>query len=670
MDSFLAKFFPCLAINGRSLFLYGAFFLIFNLYLWQVFPDIYWFDSGEFAFHSFYLGIPHPTGYPTYIQLLKLFSLFPVGSPYFLINFASAFFGFLALIFLYRIVFALTRETFPALSAVTIFAFSATFLSKVQVAEVYTLQVLITLWVIYLFFDWMDTGDRRKMLMVSFLLGLGFSNHMITLFLLIAAGAFYLILNRDIKGSVKTVFLCAPFFFVPLLSYVFIYVRSDLPAPMNFTKNFEVNLKTFDGWYWLLTGKLHRAEMLPADFFAYIKEAGFFAYLLCRDFLILPALLGIMGMTSQFIADRRKFAFLFALFFTVTAFSLYYRIPDNYDYYTVSFAIFAIWVGLGINRLLAFLKLRSKALEGIAYVSIGVFCLVSIANPILYLDRSDKEYPIEYAHRVFAGLPREAIISTIHTGYYPLRLFQNLAETRKDVEIFDYGVFYLKLRQELENIYDVKNENFPRLVNLKLRESLSRHLEREILRRPVFFSRDEAFLYNRFIRTKIAEGMYRVNLKPPPQVLKALPEGVSPLSLTFGDELQLVGVSMMPATLMEGEPFYVNFYWKPLRPIEKELIGLMILSQVGVEDICLIEFTLGAELLPPSQWKPGEVIKDLFQFSLGKNMREGNYSVFLALFEKNYFYHTPFKKLKFNLAPIGTVKIYENPKLAHYWDKK
>ncbi|OQY48284.1 MAG: hypothetical protein B6242_02695 [Anaerolineaceae bacterium 4572_78] len=47
-------------------------------------PDITWanygMDGGDLIVASYMLGVPHPTGYPTYILLSRLFSEIPFGS--------------------------------------------------------------------------------------------------------------------------------------------------------------------------------------------------------------------------------------------------------------------------------------------------------------------------------------------------------------------------------------------------------------------------------------------------------------------------------------------------------------------------------------------------------------------------------------------------------------
>ena len=53
-------------------------------------PSVLPGDSGEFQFAAPTLSIPHPTGYPLYLLLGKLFSALPIGNTAYRINLLSA----------------------------------------------------------------------------------------------------------------------------------------------------------------------------------------------------------------------------------------------------------------------------------------------------------------------------------------------------------------------------------------------------------------------------------------------------------------------------------------------------------------------------------------------------------------------------------------------------
>jgi hypothetical protein len=62
----------------------------FALYVRTLTPGVLDGDSGEWQYMANILGVPHSTGYPTYILLAKLVTLVPIGNPAWRVNLFSA----------------------------------------------------------------------------------------------------------------------------------------------------------------------------------------------------------------------------------------------------------------------------------------------------------------------------------------------------------------------------------------------------------------------------------------------------------------------------------------------------------------------------------------------------------------------------------------------------
>src|SRR5512140_322715 len=60
------------------------------MYTWTVAPSVMPGDYAEFQMCAAILGIPHPTGYPLYVLLGKLFTLLPFGDVAYRVNLSSA----------------------------------------------------------------------------------------------------------------------------------------------------------------------------------------------------------------------------------------------------------------------------------------------------------------------------------------------------------------------------------------------------------------------------------------------------------------------------------------------------------------------------------------------------------------------------------------------------
>ena len=103
---------------------------LFLIYAWGASRTIYVGDSGELVAAVHTLGIPHPSSYPLYVLLGKLWTvLVPVGSIAFRMSLFSAFCAAAAVAGLYLLGRRLGLATIPALFSCLLLAFSPSFWS-------------------------------------------------------------------------------------------------------------------------------------------------------------------------------------------------------------------------------------------------------------------------------------------------------------------------------------------------------------------------------------------------------------------------------------------------------------------------------------------------------------------------------------------------------------
>src|SRR4029450_13920381 len=153
------------------------------LYSWTLAPTVTPTDSGELIVVARDLGIAHPPGVPLWIILAHLASLVPFGSIAQRINFSSALFAALACAMLALVVAELIitasylaaakrrkrgaqgskkTEEFvtdlmvaaPALGAGLLMAFSRTLWSYATITEVYALNALLIVVILFLMLRW------------------------------------------------------------------------------------------------------------------------------------------------------------------------------------------------------------------------------------------------------------------------------------------------------------------------------------------------------------------------------------------------------------------------------------------------------------------------------------------------------------------------------------
>ena len=191
------------------------------LYLRTLAPTVLVGDSGEFQFTGAILGVPHPTGYPLYTLLNKLFSFLPVGDVAYRVNLSSAVYAALACGLVTGIVYHLlsypgtahwgnlratpagdAAATAPPLARAVVsvgagllLAAAGTLWAQALVARSYALNALLVALAVALLLGWRATGRTRWWAAFWLVLGLCFTHHGTTIVLVPGYGLFLLALE-------------------------------------------------------------------------------------------------------------------------------------------------------------------------------------------------------------------------------------------------------------------------------------------------------------------------------------------------------------------------------------------------------------------------------------------------------------------------------------------
>ena len=195
-----------------------AFLLPFFLYTFTTSRTITSYaDSAELTTAAYNLDAAHPPGYPLFILLGKLFTLIPIGSIAFRTNLLSCAAAGLTIFVIFKIIRKLGLTALSSFTAVLVIAFSYSFWLYAITAEVYALNNLFAVSLIYLTLLWaqirIDTPKQAITILylIAFFFGLGLTNHLSLLILV--PGIFYLIWMVD-KSSL--------FFHLPKLGLLFL----------------------------------------------------------------------------------------------------------------------------------------------------------------------------------------------------------------------------------------------------------------------------------------------------------------------------------------------------------------------------------------------------------------------------------------------------------------
>ncbi len=674
---------PASVGSDRGWRISAALFIVTLLvYTRNLCPSLWWMDSGEFVFHSTVLGIPHPTGYPLYIQLGKLLTLLPGLGVGFAMNLFSAVMASLTVVLLYRIILALEGERFPAFITSLIFAFSFTFWSQAEIAEVYTLHAFFLSLIILLLLEMRKTGDMRVFLLLSFVLGLSFTHHMSTVLILPSVLFFVIMFKRDEVLCPWVIVPSIALFLVGLSVYLFIPLRAHLPPPFNYPRLHDVDVGDFMGLLWLVTGRIVKADMFQYSIAELDKPITFYLVKLMRDFLYAGFVLGVLGALTQFHRERFTFTTLFLIFAAYLAFFVNYGVVDQHVFFIPSFLIWSIWVGAGLSFLGG--KIRTVSLSGTwnrtlryCYVG-GSICMVGIAllKGLEALDFSGKTGPDEFARDVLDRVEGNALLVSIYEATPLLWYYHYVEGSNPGMEIFDRGLMSLNIRSEAVETLDPRSPVFDNQVGRIYKKSLEDFLVAETLSRPCYLVKYDSFLNDRFFLQEVMRGLFRIEAKGEPGYYQGLIPAVTfPGSFRYKEMLDLYGVDVGMRDMLEGKVFRVRIFWSAASPLDDNYIALLRfrrdreLKEHELEENSFIGvYTLGYGMVQPEALIPGMVIADDFDCYVPPDTREGDYRVSLAFVEEEVFYSVPKEDLPIDYLDLGTVRVWEDPEIEHYWD--
>ncbi len=429
-----------------------SFIIPFIVYVITLAPSVYFIDSGELAAAASNLNIAHPTGYPLFTLIGNLFSKLPIASKIYNLNLMSAVFGALGSFMLYKLLSLLviqfrtnldkkqsqklTDEILNkiCLGCSLIAAFGLTYWNSSNVIEVYSLHIAIFVSTIYFFLKAIfenGGGDNIvdvNLMTSAFLIGLGFSNHMSTAYLIPGFAYLYFSVYGGKINSIKALAVL----FVPLLiglsAYMYILIRAN-SAEFSWG-----NPNTIERLWNHMTAKEFSRRMFSSSE-SVSSQLGKFFTLYPKEFGYLPIVLAIPGILMIIKESKRIFIFTALLFLTSVLYSINYNIIDIETYFLLAFVVTTIWICFGMTAIVLKYESLSKMLP-----TIFMFIFI-IPLAMNYSGASKaKDYVVkDFVENVYASAPDNSIIITKLWDFVvsPSLYLQSVENIRKDLTIID-----------------------------------------------------------------------------------------------------------------------------------------------------------------------------------------------------------------------------------------
>ncbi|MFQ5578171.1 MAG: DUF2723 domain-containing protein, partial [Anaerolineae bacterium] len=309
-------------------------------------------DSLEFPLVVHRLAIAHPTGYPLYILLGRLFALFNPANIAYQLNLMSAVFGALAAGAVYLLGLRLaapeadwTAHAGAALGAL-VFGTGPLFYSQATIAEVYTLNALFVAGTLLL-------ALQQRWAGLAFLFGLSLTHHR-TMLLLVPALALFVAVAyrlprregwRQVRGDVpilKTIIRFA----APLLLYLYLPLRGHAGS---LDGTYQNSLSGF--WRHVAGGGY--STFLQNNSLGNEPSLNFYVSLLKNEAGWWGLGLAVVGLA--WLAGGRRWKGLAltgpacAIYF---GFNVAYAVSDIEVFFIPVFLLLALWAGLGLGAIL------------------------------------------------------------------------------------------------------------------------------------------------------------------------------------------------------------------------------------------------------------------------------------------------------------------------------
>jgi tetratricopeptide (TPR) repeat protein len=467
------------------------------LYSLTLAPTVTLTDSGELIVVARDLGIAHPPGVPLWIILAHLASLVPFGNIAVRINFSSALFAALACAMLTLTVAELTITAFylatwkrrkrvaqqsktakesglarlmlaaPAIGAGLLMAFSRTLWSYATMAEVYALNTLLILLILFLMLRWrrwivadrmhigraINAGEVTSQITsydvylyaAALVFGLALGVHHVTVALTLPAIAVIIYRTQGVRFFTSRRLGYAAL--ISIVALVAVYAYLPIAASRSPVINWGHPRSLQEIW-WHLTGRQYqvyfsfRPEIMGGQFAEFCKMA-------LREFgfpwLPLSIVLAFAGFVDAFKRDRTIFWLLLTIIIADLAYALSYEIAEDKDaYYLPTFISIAIAAGLGIRwtiRRAVSKPAPAGKLSVVVATVVLVVCAITLAANWPFNNRRQYFIAHDYVENLLSTIAPNSLLLTLDWQVVsPMFYAQEIEQRRRDVKVVDINL--------------------------------------------------------------------------------------------------------------------------------------------------------------------------------------------------------------------------------------
>ncbi len=482
---------------------------VFLLYLFTLSPSTAMWDTSEYIAAAFTLGLPHPPGNPLFVLIGRVFGEMPIAPNVATrINILAAVCSAGAAAMWFLITERVLVSWLPtrwqrilgATVATIIGAASFTVWNQSVVNEkVYTVSLLGIAVISWLMIRWSDDPDGRQadriLVLVAYLMGIGYANHMAGMLPMLAAGVAVLVRRPRtllrwkllLAAIAAIIFGLTPFATQPIRSAYMPALNEGEPTACQNGLKFSCTFskETYDRFMYNFNRGQYGKPKLTERQAPFTAQVGMWWYYFKWQWLrdahgehpaaqaILGAVflvLGLFGGWVHYQRDRRSFWYFGTLMFSMTLFLIYYlnfkygatqapdlgstverEVRDRDYFYLWSFSAWGVWAGLG----LLFIWESIASLFGTEKVKVGretveepshaswvkgapvlALALVPLFTNVNTASRRGHTDTADFAHDLLNSVePYGVLVVVGDNDTFPLWFAQEVEHVRRDVVI-------------------------------------------------------------------------------------------------------------------------------------------------------------------------------------------------------------------------------------------
>jgi hypothetical protein len=363
-----------------------------------------------------------------------------------------------------------------------------------------------------------------------------------------------------------------------------------------------------------------------------------------QQFGLVGLLLGLAGGVVLWLRSRPRFWLLLLAYLGIVLFCLAYFIGDIGDLFTPSYIVFALWIGLGVDVVLALTlplvggglgwgsKAREWGLRAVVCPLAALLPLALLLGNFAAADRSGETGGRAHWETILSQPIEQGAIL--------------VSNDRDEIMPLWYLQYAEKQRPDLVGLFPLIKEG-PPYVNIgRLLDGLIGGQQ------PVYLIKPMPGLEVAY-RLEPAGPLVRVLGRAVSSVPAS--QGLTPADL--GGQLRLLSATVSPTILPPGQSLTVTTYWQVLAAPAADYDAFVHLLDASGQRVAQSDHRPGGVYYPSSLWQPGELLADAHTIALPANLPPGTYTLHTGLYDKPTMKRLPIPGSPDDSVELGTILV-------------